>query len=246
LNNVDVTKRRKLNIGLALGMLILYSLYCFVLVPLGISVSNNVMYSDTVLPNVIEIVYDIVEIMAMSLGYAVTAYSIYSFTTVRSWPSMIIFCGLTVFKYVSNLAMDWIGGSYVPNNVLHDVAVITAPLLLEILQYFVVVWIASRVISNFHRGRGKGKAQYENIYPFKRMLDMSNPMMKISFYVAVVIAVTSVLQSIPYYVELFSITGFILSMILSQLVASVIHAVICYFVMRALTVCTIRKDLKRS
>lgn len=221
-------------------MALLYCLYCFVLVPLSIRFANDVVYADTALPTVIEIIYDTVEVLAISLSYAVLIYSVYRYGLSGSVASMIVFCVITLFKYFANLSMDWINYGFDVSELAGDLFVILLPFLLEILQYFAVVLISHKIISSYVTAKEKRNLQLiengkeelsENfgVYPFSGVVNMKNPIMKVAFWSGVVIAVTSTLQSVPFYFMVTYLAGFPLFSVLSQIITSAIEGVVCYF-----------------
>ena len=253
----ELKLRRKLNIFFAISMILLYCLYCFVLLPLDISFANNKVLQDTILPNLIEIIYDIVEIVAISIAYAVSAYSIYRYGISKTWPSMILFVCITLFKHLSNVAMDWMNGYFYADRVLNDLLIVAQPLLFESLQYFLVIWISNKIITESKEGMSEarklakklGKSEQSSdygFYPFKSIFNIHNPMMKTAFWAGIVIIITSLLQSIPFFIEVFSIEGFAAMWILSYILTTVVHGAACYFVMILLFVLFFQAKFKRE
>lgn len=253
----SVVLRRKLNIFFAICMTALYSLYCFVLVPLSIMYSNDVVYKDTLLPTVTEIIYDAVEIIAISLGYAVSVYSIYRYGLSKTVPSMILFCVITLFKYVSNLLMDWRGGDFLVSRLASDIVVILIPLLLEILQYFIVIWITNKVIISHEEKMTARKRTAETgeslntdrdmgVYPFRGAIDKSNPLMRIALWAGLVIIITGLLQSIPYFYIVSSAYGFPIWSVISHVLTVTLEGILCYFTMLTLWILFFQYKNKRE
>lgn len=236
----DSRARVKLNIGLALCMTLIYAIYCFVLVPLTISLSVNVMYSDTLLPTVLEIIYDAAELLAMCIGYAASIYAIYAFGVREAIPSMIIFCALTLFKYISNIVMDMANGN-LDFEVLfsEELWALILPVVLELIQYFVVVIIAKKVISAHKKiisnrnkslvALGREVPQGDGIYPFSNgIFDKKNPMVRMTFWVSMVVLITSSVQAVPYFLILSYIQGFNILQVLSYLAEVCVRFALSY------------------
>lgn len=260
MNTKKVKACIKLNIFFAVGMALLYCLYCFALVPLGNMYANNIQYMETVLPTVVEYIYDLVEIIAIALAYAVSIYSIYNYSTdtVRIGIPAIIFSNVTLFKYLSNLLMTWFDNGF-EIKVWSDIRSILVPLFFELLQYFVVLLIAHKILSkHFERIEEKRKAAKklgreesgDGVYPFKFFLNLGNPMLRTAFWAGVIVAITKVAQRILYdviYTIMWGVPQ--LSEILGMIIyysSDVLCGVACYFVVIWLLMLFFEKKLKRE
>ena len=255
----ELNLRRKLNIFFAISMTLLYCLYCFVLVPLCNMYANDIQYMDTILPTVIEYIYDLVEIIAIALAYAVSIYSIYRRIIGGVTAPAIIFSAVTLFKYVVNVIMTWKDVGFDASNIWSDVRSILVPLFFELLQYFVVLLIAHKILSkHFERIEEKRKAAKklgreesgDGVYPFKFFLNLGNPMLRTAFWAGVIVAITKVAQRILYdviYTIMWGVPQ--LSEILGMIIyysSDVLCGVACYFVVIWLLMLFFEKKLKRE
>lgn len=237
MKNREVDLRKRLNIFLAVVMGLIYCLYCFVLVPLSLRLASDVVYSSSAVVTVIEVIYDIAEIIAISLGYAALIYSMFRYGLSDSIPTVIIFCCVTLFKYVANLCMDWVNYGFDIQSLGRDILVILLPFLLEVLQFLAIMLISHRVISRYREvyGRADGDScgtckDDEGVYPFSGVVNRKNPLMRVSLYSGMVVIITCILQSVPYYFTVSYIYGeFPFVSVLSQILGSVIEGVVCYF-----------------
>lgn len=233
----DVNLRARLNVFLAVVMGLIYCLYCFALVPLSLRLSSDIVYSSSALVTVIEVIYDTAEIIAISLGYAVLIYSVFRYGLSDSIPTVIIFCAVTLFKYVANLCMDWINYGFSTESLGKDILVILLPFLLEVLQFLAILLISHRVISGYREVyRRVQEVQTlpseddEGVYPFSGAVNRKNPLMRAALYSGIVVVITCILQSVPYYFMVSYIYGaFPFVSAISQIVGSVIEGVVCYF-----------------
>lgn len=258
LNNKERILRRKLNTFFAVGMLLLYCIFCFVLVPLGNMFANDIEYMNTALPSVIEYIYDLVEIIAIALAYAVSIYSIYRYGMEKIEVPAIIFSAITLFKYISNVFMTWSDVGLNSIDIWSDIISIS-PFLLELLQYFVVVHIASKILSN-HRDiiAKKSKAEKkigiqpggDGIYPFKSLFNLGNPMIKSAFWAGIIVAATKVAQRIFYDMFLTIMTGVPqLSEIPGMIIyysSDILCGLACYFAVIWLLMLFLEKKLRRE
>ena len=258
LNKKEKILRTKLNIFFAVGMTLLYCLYCFALVPLGNMYANNVQYMNTVLPTVIEYIYDLIEIVAIALAYAVSIYSIYRYGVGRIGATAIIFSSVTLFKYVINVFMTWLDNGF-EINVWSDIRSILVPMFFELLQYFVVLLVAYKILSaHLDLVEKKRKADKrlgippsgEGIYPFRSFVDLENPMIKGTFWAGVIVAATKVAQRVFYdilYTIMYGIPQ--LSEIPGMIIyysSDILCGVACYFVVIWLLMLFLEKKLKRE
>lgn len=243
--NNERPSAKKLNIFLGIGMIALYVLFCFCLVPLWRMLASDVAYMDTVLPDVVEFLFDVTELCAISLGYAVSVYIIYRFGVSGSAVSAAIFGCATLFKYAANLVMSWADAGFIIRSVTNDIWSSIIPLLLELLQYFIVIRLAISAFGDrldavkkhnrLSKKLGYDEADYDKgIYPFKSMFDLENPMLRTAFRAAVVVVVTKVLSRIVFDIMLTLAEGLPsleeIPLMLVYYVSDAIPGVICYFV----------------
>lgn len=199
--------RKKLNIFFAVCVAVLYCIYCFALIPLWKMYANDVLYMDTVLPEIVEYAYDLVELAVIALAYAVSVYSVYSYGLGGTWISALIFGVGTLFKYAVNLCATWLDIGFDADSLLSDISSVALPMLLELLQYFIVLLIAYRILSKYRehikkrekaaRARGEEPAA-ESLYPFENLIDFKNPAVRCALYSGIVVAVSKVAQRIVY------------------------------------------------
>ncbi len=239
-------------------MTLLYCLYCFALVPLGNMYANNIQYMDTVLPTVVEYIYDLVEIVAIALAYAVSIYSVYRYGVGKIGAPAIIFSLVTLFKYLSNLLMTWFDNGF-EIKVWSDIRSILVPMFFELLQYFVVLLIAYKILSahlDFVEKKRKTdkrlgiKPSGDGIYPFRSFVDRDNPLIKGAFWAGVIVAATKVAQRILYdvlYTVMFGIPQFseIPGMIIYYF-SDILCGAACYFAVIWLLMLFLEKKLKRE
>ncbi len=239
-------------------MMFLYCLYCFALVPLGNMYANNIQYMDTVLPTVIEYIYDLVEIVAIAMAYAVSIYSIYRYGVGRIGIPAIIFSFVTLFKYLINVFMTWLDNGF-EIRIWSDIRSILVPMFFELLQYFVVLLIAYKILSvHLELLEKKRKADLklgnkpgtDGIYPFKSFIDLNNPLIKSAFWSGVIVAATKVAQRIFYdilYTVMYGVPK--LSEIPGMIIyysSDILCGVACYFAVIWLLMLFLEKKLKRE
>lgn len=236
--NNEKNSVKKLNILLAVGMSVLYTLYCFVLVPLYRMLESDIRFSDTVLPIVAEVLFVIVELLAISVGYAVSIYIIYRFGKSERHLPALLFCGATLYKLAVNLLMSWMDEGFMIDSVTNDVwAALIIPLVLELVQYFIVIRLAmsalgDRVGTAYMQGKGDSD---EGVFPFGKMLDIDNPMIRTAFYAAIVVFASKLLSRMVYDIVLTVAYGLPsageIPLMIIYYISDVFPGVICYLAM---------------
>ena len=198
--------RASLNLFFGIGALIFYCLYCFALIPLWRYCANDIQYMNTALPEVIEIIYDLVELAVISAAYAVSIYSVYNYGIGDTFITAGIFAAVTFFKYAINLVMSWIDAGF-DVDVASDAVSVLVPLCLELLQYFIVLLIANKIISRYKDSvklrlaaakRLGAQVEISKPYPFATLVEFKNPLLKSALAAGICIAVSKVGQRIVY------------------------------------------------
>lgn len=225
---------------------VLYSLYCFVFAPLNVRFSNDVLYMYTALPVVMELLYNISEIIAISVGYAVVIYGIYRFGIKKIKGAFVIYITAAFLKYFANTVMSWIFSGVETNAVLSDILMILIYTLVESAQLAIVTFFAYRIIGNFGKKYDTAFAAAKKlhepypekdsmVYPFSRLLDRKNPVLNSALAGGVVIAASKVLMRVWYDVFYTIINGLPsgageILLMLCYYLFDVVSGVLCYFV----------------
>ena len=238
LSQNDRILRKKLYIALAATGVVLYSLYCFLLLPAYYTTLNDIAYVDAV-PIALEYLFKIVEVLAMSCFCGITVYGIFRLGAGAFGWGYVIFCALSFYKYFGNLVADWLFyGSIDLINLASDLLSSCLLAVIEILP-FVIVFLIVRSIINNYRSEAKilKKAGVEKSpLPYAKLFDLSNCLLSSAFVCALLVLITKLggmLVSDLSYV----LTGglptefFTVAQMLLNYSVSIIFAALCYFVM---------------
>jgi hypothetical protein len=175
----DKTSRKRVFFFALLAGAFLYSVYCFVIEPIYISSLYDVAYEGSVLPDFLYYLGRIVEIVAISVCYAAAAMSIYLTGRLTFGGTFGLYLILGGYKYVANLAVEFIGGDGDTSLLLLDAFFAILYLALEIVPFAISCAIFSWLFKSFgERQKILVKAgKEERVYPFKKLYDKRNPFM---------------------------------------------------------------------
>ncbi len=208
---------------------ILYTLYCFVIAPAYISSLNNVAYEGSLMPDILNYLGRAVEVVAMSLCYALAAFRVYSFGKEGLGGAFGIYLSLGAYKYVANMLYGWTVEGGAPVLWYFDLLFALLYLVLETLLFGVVCLIFIRIFENYHqRSRILARAgREESVYPFVKLYDKSNPLLKAALASALALLIPKLLgQIINDAIQIVEITNLPL-MILSYFL-NIIFGVLGY------------------
>ena len=142
--------RNKLYIFLAVAGVVLYSLYCFLILPLyfDMGVKADIGLVQPIVPELIDFLGKTVEILAIAVFCAVIVYGVHSFGVSCFKGGFFIFAGLCGYKHLSNVIFEWISSRYIPLDFWADILTSIILTVLELipftLAFFVIIFIKHR------------------------------------------------------------------------------------------------------
>lgn len=194
---------------LAIMFFALYSLYCFVLLPLSTKFNSNIVYADTLLPAIMEFIYTIVELLAVSFGYASIVYIVYRFGLAKCRKVFDIILIASLYKYVANTVVSWFDGGFYSDELLTDILNMIIYTALDVLQALIVGFAAYKIIGKFDSGYTVAKKSAEKldgkyperdtkVYPFSGLFNFKNPLIKSALAGGILIATVKILMRLWY------------------------------------------------
>ena len=195
LSSDSLRLRRALYLIEALALVLLYAAYSFLLSPLYAAAVSNVAVADTVLPELLYYLSRIVELLAISVSYAVMIFGIWKFSLSQIALSPVIFILATLFKYGANLAVSWIIAGGVSEIWVWDLVNLLFYTALEAIQLAIVLIAVNSVLKKQKKRdrllAGTGKESV--VYPFRGLYDKSNCLMRSAMLSAVIVFVSKIL-----------------------------------------------------
>jgi hypothetical protein len=193
-----------------IAICIFYALY-FVSVPIQLSMSVDYQFKNTLAPQLVKFIGKVLEVCGIAVIYAITSYSVYRFST-RAYAKAFRLCAASAFiKCGFAQTVYWIMSGGIPavnNGFLEEfIWLILLPTVLEIIQFTIFLLIARRAIIRYNgaydiaygAANAKGIAYREKdsaVYPFVKLTDFKNPLLKACLTGGMVITVSKVLLSI--------------------------------------------------
>lgn len=186
------------------GMIIFSAIYCFIMLPLYASVSVNVAYSRTIIPEAVSFLAKVVEVIAISIGYAIAIYALYRLGGRATGRIFAVYCGAAAIKCTLSQLTQWVleGGIPAFNNGLIEQSIwlILLPLALEIIQFSVFFLIARRAVAGYREENksiiSDGVISPEcdsGVYPVGKLNRFKNPLLRGGLTGGLVILISKVI-----------------------------------------------------
>ncbi len=193
---------------LLVAICVFYVLY-LVTIPIFSVVSSDVKYMDTVLPNLVNFLGKVFEVCGISLIYAITVFLIYKNGS-AAYGEVFILCSVSaLIKCAVVQIIYWVVNGGIPafnNGLIEDsLWTIILPSVLEVIQFTVFFFIARTGVikyreAYFEAKLSAGKNGYPDmdhwVYPFKKLIDIKNPLLRGCLVGGGVILVSKILLSL--------------------------------------------------
>ena len=209
--NTDIVKKRKTSVTLtfALSALTLFALSSFLIKPLYISAYSNVLYTNTVLVPILEILITIVDNLAYAICFAGIIYSIFKFTLKKSVGAISVCFGIFFFKYLSAFIMDSVSYGYVNPT---DIALNILYLAIDAAKLLLVVFFSNAAIKRYYKNRAEKEKAHavlakklpnitDELFNKNVIISLSNPLHLSTIISAIVIISTEIISETIYYIK---------------------------------------------
>ena len=243
--NKKIDSSKRIAVWTTVAVFLAYAVCCFLLSPVLSILTEDVVFADTILPMLVDVVKDAIEIAAVSMCYAAIIFSVYCFGARSAFKIAIVFFIATFFKYTANITIGWMLGGGVSELWAWDIVNIVFYTLLESAQIVILFFISKGIIEAYQKKAAAieinksilaEKSNTEgNILPFKQIYDRNNCLMRSALICGIV---TAVVKSIGMLLDdLWLIIAFgapkelvtVLKMLLNY-VSGIIPGALCYFV----------------
>jgi len=132
----QTTIRKRLFIYLIISVSVLFTLISLVLSPIISTVSSNIIYKNTLLPDVLILLTDILNLIALSVCSAIIIYSIVKLGMSASSTLIVTYITAVFLKYSVDMAI-----SYLLFNTI-DISVITSYVVAFLIDFLIILLIA--------------------------------------------------------------------------------------------------------
>ncbi len=203
---IDMLSRRWMQASLII-LAAVYSFNSILLSYLKIELSSDVLYSDTVLPTILDYIREFAELVAIAVCYAVMICVLYRCGKQRIKPIFALFISATAYKYLANTVVTWLASGSIPSSWALNLVNVIYYTLLEFLQLFIIYIIICPIIERFRSEKALAEKRLElldegegmampKVYPFERIYDKKNCLCRSAFFCSLVIFIAKLLGDI--------------------------------------------------
>ena len=182
----------------------LFSLNSLILSPLY--TYSCIEFSFTVIPEIIEIVIDILDVITYALCFSIIIYSIFRFSCKGSFHITIIYCAAVFLKYTANLIITFIIDSYIG---FSDLWYVLIYFILDLFLLILILSFASYFIKNYYKQKTvlekannrlgiKNTSVKEEIFSSGRIFSKKNPLQLSALTMGIIMSVTKILSRIRF------------------------------------------------
>lgn len=233
--------RKRLYLLNAVSFAVLYSVCCFVILPIVFYMDSDIAYESSVLPSILYYLKVILEIIAVSVSYAAAIYGIYRLGCRNFYGIILVFAASTAYKYATNVLVSWIFTEHsIPLGWFMDVVDVMYFTALEVVQFLIVFGVARRIVGRYINrydavARAGGRIpDEERVYPLKWSYDRSNCISRSVFVCAAVTFVAKMLGTLVSDVWSIILYGFpqnvsSVAMMIFSYALNAVLGVLCYF-----------------
>ena len=215
--NEGVSVNRRLFSRLCVSVLAisasLYLLFAFALSPLIAYVNSDKTLTFPFLPDILDLAFNVLNLVAFFSCYAITIFCIYKFKMKKTFTVVTVFSAATAAKYLLNLVSEFFIFGTVPTSSEDLKAAITSVvvnILVELLQYALVTLIAYRILHKHARFAaiarknaeklGRKYDERDNVFPFPSLISQKNPLQRSAFYTAATVTCILLVQRLFFFI----------------------------------------------
>lgn len=196
--------KKHVNIAIIACYLLQIVLVGIIINPIYMSLSTNIIYKETVLPELLYYLRQFILYIAYPAVFSLIIYSVYRFSlSGNKWALILPLIG-TFIKNFTNFAVDIINGSAYDDSMLVS---ITIYILIDIIQIATVALVSEKLITvKLEADRIKKKAsasldvkcEEKTYLPFSSLVDRSNPVLVSAFIGSALMAAIQIVSRIRY------------------------------------------------
>jgi len=199
---------KKMLFNMSLSIFLIFSLYSVVLTTLYVKSQTDIAFMIPVFIDVIPLITDVCEIIGILIAYSYVIYVIKSHNKSYTRSFIISFALLTLYKYFAKFAVTYVLNGSIPTvkTLFEDIMwSFAVPILLEFVQFAIVVLASNKIIKNtilFIKEQKSLKDKLPNyefdenkvFFPFTRIWNMKNPLQKSAFGCGMIVMISKIMQ----------------------------------------------------
>ena len=200
-------------------VLAIFTVNAFLIGPQITTLLSDVLYAESLLPIALSVLYDCIEALAVAICYALVLVALYDEERARG--IFVTFGLLTAYKYIAAHLYVWMTSNGTITLRVWDIIWSLADdlwwTLLEIVLMAIVFNIMKKIMTPYHDKRlvaqrvnkkSEEKVEIEEPYPFKRIYDKSNCLLRSAYVCAVATLVAKLFGKVTTDVESIVTMGF--------------------------------------
>ena len=155
----DRAARGKIYLILALLGAVIYSLYCFAVMPLynTMAINYEIGLVDPIVLELVRFGARLVDVLAVSLAGSMVIYAVYRLSLAKTMGGCLIFAGLGLYKYVASTVYEWIDSGYVPSDFLLQILEAFVETVIWILPFVAALFIVNAIIKSYKNTSGAAR-----------------------------------------------------------------------------------------
>ncbi len=205
-SNINEKGRKRLLLTLLISSAVFLVLSSLILTPLYIYTCSDVVYLKTVLPEILEIIIDIVDVAAYAVCFATIIYSIFKFSFKKSTGLIFIYCGYVFLKYLVNLVISSVvDGVFSPSDIIYVVIYFA----LDIIIFSIILLISNIFLRRYYERRAtvekanntlgkKTDSVYDELFAVKKFFSPKNPLQCAALVTGMILSAAKLLSRIRY------------------------------------------------
>ncbi len=238
---------RKAMMATIVGFVVLYCLNCIVIPPIYTLAVSDIALAESILPTILSYSGTLFELIAVSLCYAAAIFVMYIASPDVSKKFYGIFAVATFGKYIAQVIYAWVENGSIPRMWGWDVVNAIFFTGLEFILFMIAYSISKKIIESSPdkkttiKSAGDIGAEEQgdvqaSIYPFKKLYDPSNCLMRSAAMCGIVTMGAKLFGAVVNDIWTMALGGLpekwttVVAMALTY-ASYVIFGVICYFVM---------------
>ncbi len=202
--------QKRICTALVILALAFFFLQTFIINPLYVYTSSDVVFAVTPIPEILDIIGDIADPVGYALCFAAVVYSVFKFSVSRSTKPIVILCVTFFIKWMANYAVSSIADGMIT---LSDIKYPIIYFIFDMLIFTAVCIAASVKSKRYHEQRAEiqksnsvlGKrtpSVHEEIFEGKKILSFKNPLHFSAFFTGALLSAVKILTRIIYDINL--------------------------------------------
>ncbi|MBO5683240.1 MAG: hypothetical protein J6S10_04585 [Clostridia bacterium] len=202
--------QKRICTALVVLALAFFFLQTFIINPLYVYTSSDVLFAVTPIPEILDILGDIIDPIGYALCFAAVSYSIFKFSAARSAKPIAILCVAFFIKWMVNYAISSIADGAIT---LSDIKYPILYFIFDMLIFIAVCIATSTVSKRYHERRAEiqksnsvlGKrtpSVHEEIFEGDKLISLKNPLHFSAFFAGALLSLVKIATRVIFDIKL--------------------------------------------